>query len=102
MLLTMDQLMPKLFQTRLRSILIFGIVCSAACFAALAQNSLPKVAIARWPGDKKAAISLTFDDAMNTHLDQARPILKKHQLVGTFFATTESRSGRIASRNGRC
>lgn len=80
--------MPKLFQTRLRSILIFGIVCSAACFAALAQNSLPKVAIARWPGDKKAAISLTFDDAMNTHLDRVRPILKKHQLVGTFFATT--------------
>lgn len=57
----------------------------------LAQEAVPKVSVARWPGDRKAAISLTFDDAMNTHLDQARSILKKHQLVGTFFVSTGRR-----------
>jgi peptidoglycan/xylan/chitin deacetylase (PgdA/CDA1 family) len=41
-----------------------------------------------WPQDRSAAISLTFDDAMQTHLDNAGPILKKHGLNGTFFAVT--------------
>ncbi|TAM78686.1 MAG: hypothetical protein EPN47_20055 [Acidobacteria bacterium] len=41
-----------------------------------------------WPGDRAAAISLTFDDGMQTHLDNAGPILKKHGLKGTFFVVT--------------
>ena len=41
-----------------------------------------------WPDDRSAAISLTFDDAMQTHLDNAGPILKKHGLNGTFFVVT--------------
>lgn len=41
-----------------------------------------------WPGDRSAAITLTFDDAMQTHLDNAGPILKKHALKGTFFVVT--------------
>ncbi len=41
-----------------------------------------------WPGDRSAAVSLTFDDAMQTQLDNAGPILKKHGLNGTFFAVT--------------
>ncbi|MGH9326849.1 MAG: polysaccharide deacetylase family protein [Terriglobia bacterium] len=43
---------------------------------------------APWPQDRAAAISLTFDDAMDTQLDHVRPILKKHGLRGTFFAIT--------------
>lgn len=42
----------------------------------------------RWPQDRAAAISLTFDDAMETQLDNAGPILKKHGLRGTFFVIT--------------
>jgi hypothetical protein len=34
----------------------------------IAQD-IPKIKIARWPADRLAAISLTFDDALNTHLD---------------------------------
>lgn len=56
-----------------------------SCFS---QNPPPTVSIARWPQDRAAAISLTFDDGINTDLDQAGPILKKHHLNGTFFVTT--------------
>jgi peptidoglycan/xylan/chitin deacetylase (PgdA/CDA1 family) len=63
------------------------LVLIAACFGH-AQSETPAVTVARWPGDRLAAISLTFDDAMNTQLDNVAPILKKHQLTGTFFVST--------------
>ena len=66
--------------------------------AAAAAAALPSVGVSAsgtslptptpWPGDRTAAISLTFDDAMQTHLDIAGPILKKHGLNGTFFVVT--------------
>ena len=66
--------------------------------AAAAAAALPSVGTsasagalpspARWPGDRSAAISLTFDDGMHTQLDNAGPILKKHGLNGTFFVIT--------------
>ena len=46
------------------------------------------VTVSRWPGDRKAAISLTFDDALLTHLEIVGPILKKHHLNGTFYVAT--------------
>jgi len=53
-----------------------------------AQVAAPTVAVTRWPQDRLAAISLTFDDGINSHLDHVGPILKKHHLNGTFFVTT--------------
>ena len=53
-----------------------------------AQTAAPAVTVARWPQDRVASISLTFDDGINTHLDFVGPILKKHHLNGTFFVTT--------------
>jgi peptidoglycan-N-acetylglucosamine deacetylase len=53
-----------------------------------AQSEAPKVTIARWPGDRIATISLTFDDAMKTQLENVAPILKKHHLNATFFVIT--------------
>jgi sialate O-acetylesterase len=44
--------------------------------------------VAPWSGDRKAAISLTFDDALLTHLEIVGPLLKKHHLNGTFFVAT--------------
>ena len=55
---------------------------------AWAQSSAPSVTVTRWPEDRAAAISLTFDDGINTHLDYVGPILKKHNLHATFFVTT--------------
>ena len=52
------------------------------------QKSPPKVSITRWPQDRTAAISLTFDDGINSDLDFVGPILKKHHMNGTFFVAT--------------
>jgi len=38
-----------------------------------------------WPGGAKAALCLTYDDAMDTHLDIAIPDLNKYGLKGTFY-----------------
>lgn len=38
-----------------------------------------------WPEGKKAAVVLTYDDALNSHLDVAIPQLNDAKLVGTFF-----------------
>jgi peptidoglycan/xylan/chitin deacetylase (PgdA/CDA1 family) len=53
-----------------------------------AQDTAPAITVARWPQDRLAAISLTFDDGINTHLDFVGPILKKHHLSATFFVAT--------------
>src|SRR5438552_1124355 len=66
----------------------FGLLAIVCVSTAWAQSRSPKVSIARWPQDRSAAISLTFDDGINTDLDFAGPILKKHHLNGTFFVTT--------------
>jgi sialate O-acetylesterase len=64
------------------------IVISAIASGASAQNSEPSVSVTRWPQDRAAAISLTFDDGIDTHLDVVGPILRKHHLNGTFYVTT--------------
>lgn len=37
-----------------------------------------------WPGGAKAAINLTYDDAIDSQLDHALPALNKYGLKGTF------------------
>ena len=39
-----------------------------------------------WRG-KKAAVVLTYDDALNVHLDNAIPLLDSLGLKGTFYLT---------------
>ena len=82
-----------LFYARMRHALarwFLLLLAGAACSAQIT----PKVTVTRWPGDRQAAISLTFDDGMATHLDIAGPILKKHRLNGTFFVTAGSKAWR--------
>jgi peptidoglycan/xylan/chitin deacetylase (PgdA/CDA1 family) len=67
-------------------VFLFGALCAA-------QTTAP-LTVAPWPGDRAAVISLTFDDAMATHLDIVGPILKKHGLHGTFFVSTGSEAWR--------
>jgi peptidoglycan-N-acetylglucosamine deacetylase len=67
---------------------VWLLLLTASTGIAAGQNPSPKVSITRWPQDRSAAISLTFDDGINTDLDHAGPILKKHHLNGTFFVTT--------------
>lgn len=39
----------------------------------------------RWPGGQKAAVSLSYDDALNSHLDNAVPTLNKHNIKASFY-----------------
>jgi peptidoglycan/xylan/chitin deacetylase (PgdA/CDA1 family) len=39
----------------------------------------------KWPGGKKAAIILTYDDALQSQLNIVAPQLLKYKLTGTFF-----------------
>lgn len=41
----------------------------------------------KWPNGIKAAVSLSYDDALPSQLDNAIPALNKHQLKGTFYLT---------------
>ncbi len=40
-----------------------------------------------WPHGAKAAVNLSYDDALNSQLDIAIPALDKYQLKGTFYVT---------------
>lgn len=66
--------------------------------ASASKTSLPKPT--PWPGHRSAAVSLTFDDAMQSQLDNAGPILKKHGLNGTFFVVTGPSSAWRKSPDG--
>ncbi len=51
--------------------------------------SYSKAQVMKWPHGAKAAIVLTYDDALPTQLDTAVPQLKKAKLKGTFFLTSD-------------
>lgn len=38
-----------------------------------------------WPQGRKAAVSLAYDDALESHLDSAIPALDRHRLTGSFY-----------------
>lgn len=44
----------------------------------------------KWPKGAKAAISLSYDDALNSQLDHAIPALNKYGLKGTFYLQLSS------------
>lgn len=70
--------------------LAFILFLHAAVNVVAAQQTTTQlnVEVARWPQNRDAAISLTFDDAMTSHLDVVGPILQKHHLTATFFVST--------------
>jgi peptidoglycan/xylan/chitin deacetylase (PgdA/CDA1 family) len=67
---------------------IFVFVAVAGVTCAQSAPPAPSVTVTRWPQDRSSAISLTFDDGINTDLDFVGPILKRHHLTGTFFIAT--------------
>jgi peptidoglycan-N-acetylglucosamine deacetylase len=57
-------------------------VAAAVCGLAMA---VPAAAQTLWPNGAKAAVVLTYDDALASHLDNAIPALDAAGLKGTFF-----------------
>ncbi len=66
---------------------------SFALALALAALSLGQDVLAgefKWPNQYKAAVSLSYDDALDSQLDNAVPSLNKFKLKGTFYLTAAS------------
>ncbi|PZR20734.1 MAG: chitooligosaccharide deacetylase [Flavobacterium psychrophilum] len=59
----------------LKNILLGCILFTSLCSAQQSKN---------WNG-KKCAVVLTYDDALNIHLDKVIPMLDKYKLKGTFY-----------------
>lgn len=72
----------------MQRIWIGSLVLIAATNTGWTQKNGQHASITRWPQDRTAAISLSFDDGINTHLDVVGPTLLKHHLNGTFFVAT--------------
>jgi peptidoglycan/xylan/chitin deacetylase (PgdA/CDA1 family) len=49
-----------------------------------------------WPGGKRAAVSLTYDDGLDSQLDNVLPALDVFGLKATFFLTKENMEARAA------
>ena len=50
----------------------------------------------RWPGGRRAAVSLTWDDARPSQVDVGLPILNKYGIKGTFYVLPRNMGGRLA------
>ncbi len=65
-------------------------------------NSLDKhigqTEVSKWQGNKKSAVSITYDDGIITQFTVARPIMNKLDLPATFFILTGKING---SENGK-
>ena len=58
-------------------------------FVFISTNALAETAF-KWPNNAKAAVSLAYDDALNSQLDNALPSLNHLNLKATFYLTLNS------------
>jgi peptidoglycan/xylan/chitin deacetylase (PgdA/CDA1 family) len=63
--------------------------------AILADRAMARPRSIRWPGDARGAVSLTYDDGYDSHLDHARPALARHGLRASFFVTVDNIEARL-------
>jgi peptidoglycan/xylan/chitin deacetylase (PgdA/CDA1 family) len=67
---------------RLLTAFLFFIFLSSHCFAAVKNF--------KWPKGVKTAVSLAYDDSLNSQLDNAIPALNKYQFKGSFYLILSS------------
>jgi len=65
-------------------VLLGGVLASTTVCAADGDASF------KWPKGQKAAVSLSYDDALDSQLDNAIPTLNKYGLKGTFYLQLNS------------
>lgn len=75
-------------------------ICLALCLASLALPLAAKQKFT-WPEGRKAAVSLAYDDALDSQLDNAVPALQKHGLKGTFYIVPARESVRTRMEEWR-
>ncbi|GGY77565.1 chitooligosaccharide deacetylase [Cellvibrio zantedeschiae] len=66
------------------SVLLSSILGASCTYAADASTAF------KWPKGQKAAVSLSYDDALDSQLDHAIPTLNKYGLKGTFYLQLSS------------
>jgi len=77
------------------------IVCLAGCAPSRSRTEQTEQPVFerqedfRWPKGKRAAISLTFDDARLSQIDRGIPILDEYGLKGTFYVSIDSLKQRL-------
>lgn len=83
-----------------------NIISSLFLFLLVSFQTSAQAVKKKWEG-KKCAVVLTYDDALNVHLDKVIPCLDSHNLKGTFYLIGESQvvssrleEWRIAAKNG--
>ena len=82
--------------TATRRGMIFGGIGVTCLLAPIAVASVKSGSGFRWPDGNRAAVSLTYDDGLDSQLDNAVPALERHGLKGSFFLTRENMEGRLA------
>jgi peptidoglycan/xylan/chitin deacetylase (PgdA/CDA1 family) len=73
-------------QSRMWQIVVVGVLASSQF--ARAAEPFP------WPDGKRAAVSLSYDDAVPSQLDHAIPALDRHRLKGSFYLVPAAESVR--------
>jgi hypothetical protein len=63
--------------------ILLNALCAALAFAASPSRAADPAF--QWPGKAKAAVSLAYDDALDSQLDNAIPSLDKFGLKGSFY-----------------
>jgi len=84
-LLLMKVVQPRVFNLWLAALLL----CSVSGNAVADENYMAQN-VFTWPDGRKMAISLSYDDALDSQLDNAIPALNRHGLVASFYLTLSS------------
>lgn len=83
--------MKKNLQNSVFSFSLFGALL-ASCLAGSAAYADNSAQPFKWPKGQKAAVNLSYDDALDSQLDNALPTLNKYGLKGTFYLPMSSAS----------
>lgn len=76
---------------RLHELLTTVMVLTVSLAGTFGQYESPKEEIAfKWPAGKRGAVSLSFDDARPSQLDQGIPIFDKYDIKVTFYVNPPS------------
>lgn len=72
--------------------ILFGLIFIFSCNLEKEKN-IGSTMITKWQGDKKTAISITYDDGIINQFTVAKPIMDKFQMPGTFYVITGKITG---------